>query len=154
LPAVLRGVLFGLGSGEAEFSQFAQLRSAIELSFWHEAVVLLTAEDEQLLQEIMAQAWEKLHGAPVHVPNGEHRQLHLAIFSRLDNPFVTGLLEAYWDAYEASEWTRYARYEYWLEVWDFHERIVNALIEGDYEIGRQLLKDHFELLPMTTAVPV
>lgn len=151
-PAVLKSVLFGLGSGETQFAQFAGLRRAVEDAYWHEAVAQLTAEDKAQLQEIVARAQEKLHGSPVHVPNGEHRQLHLLMFSRLDNPFVTGLLAAYWDAYEASELTRYARYEYWLEVWRYHERIVAALVAGDFEHGRQLLREHYTLLPMATVV--
>lgn len=153
-PAVIKSVLFGIGSGAASFEQFSQLRREVEASFWHEAVVQLKAEDKTRLQEIVAQAWAKLRGEPVHVPNGEHRQLHLTIFSRLDNPFVTGLLEAYWDAYEASEWTRYARYEYWLEVWQYHERIVAALQAEAYEEGRQLLIEHFSLLPSLMPLPV
>ncbi|HRQ39255.1 MAG TPA: FCD domain-containing protein [Chloroflexota bacterium] len=147
-PAVLKSVLFGLGSGEASFAQFAGLRRAVEDAYWHEAVGQLTAEDKMQLQEIVARAHEKLYGDPVHVPNGEHRQLHLLMFSRVNNPFVTGLLAAYWDAYEASELTRYARYEYWLEVWQYHARIVAALAAGDFEQGRQLLREHYNLLPM------
>lgn len=147
-PAVLKSVLFGLGSGEAQFVQFAGLRRAVEDAYWHEAVCQLSVEDKMQLQEIVSRAQEKLHGDPIHVPNGEHRQLHLLIFSRLNNPFVTGLLAAYWDAYEASELTRYARYEYWLDVWQYHERIVAALVAGDFEHGRQLLREHYNLLPM------
>ncbi len=147
-PAVLKSVLVGLGSGESQFAQFAGLRRAVEDAYWHEAVCQLTAEDKTQLLEIVARAQEKLHGDPIHVPNGEHRQLHLLIFSRLNNPFVTGLLAAYWGAYEASELTRYARYEYWLDVWQYHERIVGALVAGDFEHGRQLLREHHNLLPM------
>lgn len=148
-PAVLKSVLFGLGSGEASFAQFAGLRRAVEDAYWHEAVNRLTSEDKTQLQAIVTRAHEKLRGNPVHVPNGEHRQLHLLIFSRVNNPFVIGLLAAYWDAYEASELTRYARYEYWLEVWQYHEQIVAALAAGDFEHGRQLLREHYNLLPMT-----
>ncbi|MCP4360325.1 MAG: FadR family transcriptional regulator [Chloroflexi bacterium] len=148
--AVSKSVLFSLGTGEAAFAQFSRLRQELEASFWPEAVAQLTAEDKANLQDIVNRAWEKLRGEPVHVPNGEHRQLHLTIFSRLDNPFVTGLLEAYWEAYEASELTRYARYEYWLDVWIYHERIVAALQDDDFETGRQLLIDHFSLLPSAT----
>jgi len=147
-PAVLKSVLFGLGSGEAHFAQFAGLRRVVEDAYWHEAVGQLTVEDKTQLQGIITRAQGKLHGDPVHVPNGEHRQLHLLMFSRLNNPFVTGLLAAYWDAYEASELTRYARYEYWLGVWQYHERIVAALVVGDFEHGRQLLREHYNLLPM------
>lgn len=146
-PAVRTSVLFALATGEASFAQFSQLRQSIERSFWHEAVVLLTAEDKEELRAIVNQAWSKLKGDPIHIPNGEHRRLHLAIFRRLENPFVAGLLEAYWDAYEASELTRFAEYKHWLQVWTYHERIVEALCQNDYEDGRQWLIEHFALLP-------
>jgi DNA-binding FadR family transcriptional regulator len=145
--AVLKSILFSLGTGEAQFSQFSDLRGSIEASFWHDAVVLLTDEDKIGLKKIIESAWAKLRGEPIHVPNGEHRQLHLKIFTHLDNPFVKGILEAYWDAYEASELTRFASYGYWLEVWEYHEKIVDALIDNDFERGRQLLIEHFSLLP-------
>lgn len=149
---ILAGVLFGLGSGEATFSQFSEMRRAIESSMWHDAVRLLTLDDKKVLREIIADAWNKLKGEPIHVPNGEHRRLHLMIFSRLDNPFVRGVLETYWDAYEASELTRFASYQYWLDVWDYHERIVEALCEDDFDLGHQLMIEHFSMLP-TLLIP-
>jgi DNA-binding FadR family transcriptional regulator len=152
LPAVLRSALFGLSTGEATFRHFSQLRRAIESGLWCEAVVQLTAEDKERLQEIMGQAWQKLRSEPIHIPNWEHRQLHLTIFSRLDNPFVQGILEAYWDIYDASELTRLASYQYWLDVWSYHEQIVEAICEDDVERGRRLLVAHFELLPTVAAV--
>lgn len=145
--AVLAGVLFGLGTGEAQFKQFSDLRQAIEIDFWETAVHELTHEDKQQLQNLVAKAWAKLKGSPIHVPNEEHRQLHLTIFSRLQNPFVQGMLAAYWDAYEAVELTRFAPYDYWLEVWQYHERIVAAIVQGDAPLGLALLKTHFALLP-------
>lgn len=144
--AILPSVLFSLGSGETTFIQFSQLRRAVEAGFWLEAVSLLTESDKKQLREIIAQAWGKLHGDPIHVPNNEHRQFHLHIFNKLDNPFVQGLLAAYWDAYEASELTRFASYEYWLDVWSHHEKIIDAIDEADFEYGRQLLTEHFNLL--------
>lgn len=144
--AVLPSVLFSLGTGEATFAQFSQLRRAIETELWPAAVVLLTDEDKQRLRETVNQAWNKLRGQPIHVPNGEHRQFHLLIFSRLDNPFVQGLLASYWDAYEASELTRFASYQYWLDVWTYHEKIVDALCANAFDQGRQLLVEHFDLL--------
>ena len=149
--AVLAGVLFSLGTGEAQFQQFSDLRQAIEVDFWETAVCDLTPEDKQKLQQLIAKAWAKLKGDPIHVPNEEHRQLHLTIFSRLDNPFVQGMLAAYWDAYEASELTRFATYEYWLEVWHYHERIVEAIVQDDVATGLNLLKGHFALLPHPAA---
>jgi DNA-binding FadR family transcriptional regulator len=145
--AILPSVLFSLGTGEATFAQFSQLRQAIETELWSSAVVLLTDEDKQRLREVVNQAWNKLRGQPIHVPNGEHRLFHLLIFSRLDNPFVQGLLASYWDAYEASELTRFASYQYWLDVWDYHEKIVDALSANEFDQARQLLVAHFDLLP-------
>ncbi|MAT99928.1 MAG: hypothetical protein CL608_22540 [Anaerolineaceae bacterium] len=147
---VLAGVLFGLGTGEAQFEQFSELRQAIEVDFWETAVCELTPEDKQFLQLLVSKAWAKLKGNPIHVPNEEHRQLHLTIFSRLDNPFVKGMLAAYWDAYEASELTRFSPYEYWLEVWEYHEKIVEAIVQDDFAAGLDLLKAHFDLLPHPT----
>lgn len=145
--AVLPALLFGLATGETSFQQFAQLRRAIEAAFWDEAVVLLTPDDKAQLRRYVDSAWTKLRGDPIHVPNGEHRKLHLTIFSRLDNPFVQGLLVAYWDAYEASELTRFLRYQYWMQVWTYHEQIVDALCANEFERGRELLVEHFSLLP-------
>lgn len=140
------GMLFGIATGEASFEQFSHLRQTVELGFWDTAVVALTDADIQHLQSLVNQAWGKLRGDPIHVPNAEHRELHLTIFRRLDNPFVQGVLEAYWDAYEATELTRFVTYDYWLEVWTYHEQIVAALHEKDFVRGQQLLKQHFSLL--------
>ena len=76
----------------------------------------------------------------------EHRELHLSIFRRLNNPFVVGLLEAYWDAYEAVELNTYADIAYLEQVWDYHERMVEAIAAGDAAHSKQLLIEHMQLL--------
>lgn len=149
-PAVRTSLMFGLATGEANFTQFSQLRQTLEANMWHQAVAVLVDEDRHHLHKLLARAKEKLHGSPVHIPNGEHRDLHLTIFRRLNNPFVQALLQAYWDAYEATELTRFADYQYWLDVWNYHERIVDAICQGDFERGRQILIEHFQLLPTVT----
>lgn len=149
-PAVLTSLLFGMATGESSFEQFSHLRQVLETSMWHEAVSRLTVDDIESLHLILDSAWSKLRGQPVHIPNGEHRDLHLTIFGRLQNPFVLGLLRAYWDAYEASELTRFADYQYWLDVWHYHQQIVEAIDAGDLERGRQILINHFALLPTVT----
>jgi DNA-binding FadR family transcriptional regulator len=149
-PAVSTAMFFGLTTGEASFEQFSELRKTIETSMWSEAVQRLNSEDKAALQKIVRQAWDKLRGHPIHIPNGEHRALHLKIFSRLENPFVQGILKAYWDAYEAIELTRFADYQYWLDVWNYHEQIVEAICNEDFVNGRTILVEHFELLPTVT----
>jgi DNA-binding FadR family transcriptional regulator len=148
--AIHTSVMFGLATCEASFEQLSQLRQIIEASMWSQAVSELRNDDKLYLKELIAEAWEILHGTPVHIPNNVHRQLHLKIFERLDNPFVLGLLQSYWDAYEATELTRFADYQYWLDVWTYHERIVEAICTGAYAQGKLLLVEHFQLLPTVT----
>jgi DNA-binding FadR family transcriptional regulator len=149
-PVVHSSLLFGLSTGEATFKQYSQLRQSIEANMWDQAVNCLTPKDKMELEEIVLQAWDKLKGSRVHIPNDEHRELHLSLFKRLDNPFVDGLLRAYWDAYFETELSRYADYQYWIEVWAYHQRIVEAVCDDDIDNGRQLLIEHFQLLPTVT----
>lgn len=143
---LLQPILFALGTKELDFLQLSHFRQIIEAGFWHEAVTQLTDEDLSKLRKILQDAQEKLLGTPVHVPNKEHRNLHLTIFSKLENPLVQGVLKTYWDAYEASELTRFAKYQYWLEVWEYHEKIVTAIENKQFEKGKKLLIEHFALL--------
>ncbi len=145
-PAVSLSLRFALAQDPGAFEAFGVLRNHIEASFWHEAVRRLTAEDKEHLEALVAQAWSKLRGRPIHIPHVEHRDLHLTIFSRLENPFVQGLLEAYWDAYEAVGLNLYADYAYLERVWTYHERMVRAILEGDLEAGYQALVEHTGLL--------
>jgi DNA-binding GntR family transcriptional regulator len=91
-------------------------------------------------------AWKKLRGQPVQIPHEEHRQLHLTVFSRLENVFVQGLLEAYWAGYEAVGLNMYAVYAYFHQVWKYHEQMVEAIIEGDIDRGYQALVEHTGLI--------
>ena len=150
-PAVQASLSFGLEIEATTFNQFSQLRRAIETQFWNEAVQLLTDEDKIALKEIISKAWSRLNGTPRHIPTREHRQFHLKIFSRLENPFVQGLLSAYWAAYADSQITRLMGYDYWVRVWEYHGRIAEALVSNEFTEGRDLLIEHFDLLPENLA---
>jgi len=99
------------------------------------------------LQDLVERAWAKLQGEPSHIPHKEHRQLHMTLFSQLANPFVQGLLEAYWEAYEAVGYTQLTEYEYLRTVWTYHENIVNAIIVGDIQKAHELQDEHIKLRP-------
>ena len=73
-------------------------------------------------------------------PHAEHRALHLTIFRRLNNPFVRGLLEAYWEAYEAVGLSLYSDFHYLREVWTYHDQIVAAITAGDVIQGLDAAK--------------
>jgi len=139
-------LLFALAVDANYFEHFGVLRNHVEASFWHEAVALLTPEDIKHLKQLVDTAWKKLQGEPIQIPHVEHRQLHLSIFKRLENPFVIGLLEAYWEGYEAVGLNVYADYAYLCEVWDYHQQMVQAIDEGDSEAGYQALVEHTGLL--------
>ena len=73
--------------------------------------------------------------------------MHLLIYRRLENPFVTGILEAYWHAYEAIRLNVFAGgYEYLQEVWKYHQKMVEAICTGDYQAGYEALIAHTDLL--------
>jgi len=146
LPAVRFSLLFALATDPNLFDSFSELRKHVESAFWFEAVALLTDQDKSDLQDLMRTAWTKLSGPNIQIPHPEHRELHLTIFKRLDNPFVRGLLEAYWEAYEAVELNLFSDYEYLREVWTYHQRIVDAVVEGKAEVGHALLIEHANLL--------
>ncbi|MDX1378024.1 MAG: FCD domain-containing protein [Anaerolineales bacterium] len=146
-PAVRQSLGYALALNNEHFRKFSELRNHIESAFWYEAVEKLTQEDKDELQNLIVRAFEKLEDARIQVPHEEHRQLHLLIFSRLENPFVTGILEAYWDAYESVGLNVFTGgYEYLQEVWRYHRDMVNAICEGNYEAGFEALNAHTDLL--------
>lgn len=146
LPAVRESLSYAIALDWSNFIAFSDLRNHVEAAYWEDAARKLTAEDHQKLKGLVARAWEKLRGQRIQIPHSEHRQLHLAIFSRLENPFVLGILEAYWDAYEAVGLNIFADYKYLQQVWDFHQQMVDSICEGEYGQGYKALVEHWELL--------
>ena len=146
LAAIRLSLLYALALDPAQFQAYGQLRNEIESAFWYPAVALLTPADHADLRALIASAWAKLNGRPIQIPHAEHRKLHLTIFKHLDNAFVKGLLEAYWEAYEAVGLSVYSDYQYLREVWTYHERIVNAIVAGELAEGHRLLQLHTTLL--------
>ena len=146
-PAIRQSLGYALALNDEHFRKFAEMRNHLEAAYWDEAVRLLTDADKAELNGIIARAWEKLQGTPVQVPHEEHRKLHLTIYNRLDNPFVIGILEAYWEAYEAVGLNVFAGgYEYLQEVWRYHQRMVESICSGHFEVGYEALVRHTDLL--------
>jgi DNA-binding FadR family transcriptional regulator len=146
-PAIRQSLGYALALNNEHFRKYSDLRNHVESAFWHEAVCKLTDQDKQELQRLVARAWKKLRGTPIQVPHEEHRDLHLKIYARLENPFVTGILEAYWEAYEAVGLNVFAGgYEYLQEVWQYHQKMVDAICSGNFEAGYEALVKHTDLL--------
>lgn len=145
-PAVQTSLSYAISLDRGYFDDFSDLRRHVEANYWHQAVVKLTDGDKARLHALVESAEQKLEGSPVRLPHSEHRELHLAIFSRVENLFVTGILEAYWDAYEEVGFNRYTELDYLKQVWTYHREIVDAICEGDFEKGYQLLLSHMDLI--------
>ena len=145
-PAVWQSLGYAIQLDRAHFDAFAELRNHLEAAYWHQAVRLLTEQDHRELQRLVASAWDKLRSSQIQIPHSEHRQLHMCIYGRLENPFVLGILEAYWEAYEAVGLNLYSGYEYLQEVWEYHQHMVDAICAGDFEAGYQALIEHTHLL--------
>jgi DNA-binding FadR family transcriptional regulator len=145
-PGLILGTRYALATGVARFQEIKDLRERLETSFWKEAVRSLQEEDIQRLSQLIERAWNMLRGNPIQIPHNEHRELHLTIFSRLDNTFVQGILETYWDAYEIIGLNMFTDYTYLENVWSQHEEMVQAIQEGDLDRGYRALIDHFAIL--------
>lgn len=146
-PAIRQSLGYALALGDGHFQKYSELRNHVESAYWHEAVQKLTEQDKADLQSLVARAWDKLRRSPIQVPHEEHRNLHLQIYSRLENPFVTGILEAYWDAYEAMRLNMFTGgYDYLQEVWQYHQKMVEAICNNDFNAGYEALVAHTDLL--------
>ena len=146
LPAVRQSLTYALAIDPASFMAYSDLRIHLEATYWQEAASRLTLEDQQELKSLVKRACEKLNGQPIQIPHPEHRQLHLVIYCRLENPFVLGLLEAYWEAYEAVGLNLYTDIDYLHEVWQYHDQMVQAICDGDLDRGYTALLQHKDLL--------
>lgn len=148
LPAVRLSLLFAIAMDKTQyFETFTELRNHIEVAFWNEAAARLTPEDRAGLRALVNSAWAKLNNVPfIQIPHNEHRKFHMGIFARLENPFVIGLLEAYWEAYEAVELNTYADLHYWQEAWKYHERILEHIENEEYDAAKEAFIAHTRLL--------
>lgn len=145
-PAVRLSLFVALAQDLHNFELFSAVRNHIEVAFWNEACERLREEDLRAMFRCIEKAHAKLNGKQIRIPYEEHRTFHLTVFKRLDNPFVMGILEAYWDAYNAVELSRYADYSYLRQVWDYHERILRAIAQKDYDAGKALFIEHTQLI--------
>jgi DNA-binding FadR family transcriptional regulator len=146
-PAVLKSLSYAAVLDSAFFFQaFSDLRNHIEMSYWYQAVSLLEQDDFARLHELVDRAMAKLDGDPIEIPHNEHRELHLLIYRRLNNPFVTGILEAYWAAYESVGLNLYTDIIYLKNVWKYHLHMVDSISRGDAAAGYQALVEHTNLL--------
>lgn len=145
-PAVRQSLNYAIAIDTKAFDEFSDLRKKIEQAYWFEAVSLLTGEDRDELMGLVVSAENKLRSQPHQIPHFEHRELHLLIYRRLENPFVIGILEGYWELYESIGLSMIMDMPYLENVWRYHRKMVEAIRNTDYEAGFQILKEHMQLI--------
>lgn len=145
-PAVRLSLLYALARDPGSFEMFGELRIHIECAFWHEACAVLHEDDKLIMRKCVEAAHAKLNHEWIRIPHAEHRTFHMTLFKRLNNPFVLGLLEAYWDAYDAVQLNSYTDYDYLQSVWDHHARILDAIDAGHYDDALTIFVEHTQLL--------
>ncbi len=145
-PAVSLSLRVAVALDPAYFDQFAELRKEVERAFFRRAAQSLTAEDRQDLEALVRRAWAKLDDHPPRIPHREHRDLHLTLYRRIHNTFVKGIVEAFWDLYEAVGLNRYADIAFLREVWRYHQKIVEYIIAEDYDQAQRWFEEHLDML--------
>ena len=151
--AIRPTVLYSIACDRQNFDHFRKLRAFLEVAFWDEATRALDESDYAQMEQIVDRAERKLKGTPIQIPHDEHRELHLRIFANLENPFVQGILKAYWDAYEAVELHHYFELSYYEKMWTSHRALVDALKSGRPQQGRDVLVQHFTILENRLQTP-
>ena len=146
-------LLYAIEVNPELFLDFSDLRRHLESCYWYEAVSLLTQQDCDRLESLVSRAMETLDCQPVQIPHQEHREFHMTIFGRLDNPFVYGLLDAYWDLYERAGLNIYTDIDYLSQVWRYHQKIAESIRAGDFTAGFNALNTHMDLLSQRPKTP-
>lgn len=147
-PAVQQSLTYAIALNPDNFQAYADLRKHVEAAYWYQAVQLLTVEDVARMRELVASAMGKVHGRPAQFPHEEHRELHMLTYRRLNNPFLNGVLEAYWEVYEAVGLNVYTDLNYLEMVWNYHEKLVEAIANQAFDAGYQTLIEHMDLIAM------
>jgi len=140
------GLTYALASGSISFHEFADLRKHLETAYFLEAVQLLTPVDIGFLERLISSAKTKLTSFPGQVPAEEHREFHTLIYRKLENPYLDGMLEAFWDVYHLSGFEVYPDLAYVERVWQYHSRIVEEIKARRYSQGLTLLIEHMEMV--------
>jgi DNA-binding FadR family transcriptional regulator len=145
-PAVIRSLAYAIMSNKKAFDEYSDLRKNLEKAYFPKAVRLLSSENIFQMQVLVKQAKNKLGSNPIQIPHQEHRQFHLSMYINLGNDFVTSLLEAYWMMYESVRLDLYTDLAHLIKVWNYHERIVNLINDGQFDQSYEFLVEHMELI--------
>lgn len=145
-PAICLTSKYGIEINPELVWDLLSVRQHLELAYWQEAVVRLSSEDVEMLGSIVDSAMAKIGKRPLVAPIQEHRDFHLSIYRPLNNVYLNGILESYWDLFHDSEIRLYNDQTSLENVWNYHQKIYQAIASKQYDVGYQALKTHFEIV--------
>jgi DNA-binding FadR family transcriptional regulator len=128
------------------YHQFADLRKHLETAYFVEAAQTLDNRTIDRLDQLVKEAQLIIQRNPGMVPAKEHREFHTLIYKHLENQYLDGILDAFWEVYHLSGMEVYPDYTYVERVWQYHARIVDQLRNRNYSAGLSLLIEHMDLL--------
>ena len=140
------GLTYALACGSISFHEFADLRKHLEAAYFLEAAQLLTPAEIEHLEGLISSAKMKLTSFPGQIPVEEHREFHTFIYRKLENPYLDGMLAAFWDVYHSSGFEVYPDLAYLERVWQYHSRIIEEIKARRFSQGLALLLEHIELV--------
>jgi DNA-binding FadR family transcriptional regulator len=144
-PSILLSVAYSVTICTDFFDQFRDFRNHLEAAYFYESVTKLLPDDLDKLLSIVETAESKIQKYPPLLPHHEHYLLHQLLFSKIDNLFVQGVFDVYWDIYEARGFSIISDLDYLVRVWDYHRRFVVAIRMGNYSEAYLIFMEHKEL---------
>jgi DNA-binding FadR family transcriptional regulator len=145
-PSILVSVAYAITISPEFFDQFRDFRNHLESAYFYEAAKMLSSEEITILMGIVQIAERKIQQIPPILPHREHCELHQILFSHIDNVFLQGVLEGYWDIYEDRGFSVISDLEYLNKVWKYHRSIVEALRIGDLTSSFNAFLEHKDLI--------
>jgi DNA-binding FadR family transcriptional regulator len=143
---VMVSLMYAIASGEDAFQAFSDFRKHVEAAYWKEAASLMSEDDLAGLARLVTKATAKLHSQPPQNPLEEHKEFHMCMYRKIQNPYVQGVLEAYWIMYEVTGMAIYTDMQYLEQVWKYHQGMVEALQSGEIDRGYRLFMEHIDLI--------
>jgi DNA-binding FadR family transcriptional regulator len=144
--ALKPGLTYAVHEGCISYQQFADLRKHLETAYFVEAAQSLDWTAIEKLEELVNEAFEIIQHTPGKVPAAQHREFHTLIYKHLNNQYLNGVLDAYWEVYHLSGLEVYPDISYIERVWQYHSRIVDQLQKKNFSEGLTLLVEHMDLL--------
>lgn len=131
---------YGLQADNVPLRQLLQTRRALEEGLISEVAKVITEEDMQLLDDLVA----KMRADADHgrVPADVDQAFHQALFAPLDNPFVLQLIDVFWSIFRKA--ADHIVLDLHRPTAEDHAAIVDALRSGDRTAMTKAVDRHFE----------